>query len=411
MIDPLNKSPEIDNRDLLFILGILPDELSYPVIRYSKNVIQFAADAYQRALIEGVGVSRVSKTKILNLPFVGSYPYAFKRIFFPPINFRISKNEITGVGFLNIVGLQLPSRCLSSFISLVKILDSKPAAIVVYSAHLPFLMSAIMKKFLHSNQLVVVILPDLPEFMSTGSIFHSFAKQVERLIFGFALNYVDGLILFSRHMADALQLKKETPHIVVEGIYSNRDLEPSPTTNVESNYLLYSGTLDRRYGISDLLQAFESLQDSDLELWICGEGNGREDVKNAALANMKIKYLGQLPRDEVLNIQKSAFALVNPRRPDEDFTHFSFPSKTIEYMASGRPTIIHRLGGIPSEYFAHAVVPKTGDMLGLAEAIKDVCEMSTQERSKIGGCARHFVLTNKSAEHQANRIIEFIGAL
>ena len=64
---------------------------------------------------------------------------------------------------------------------------------------------------------------------------------------------------------------------------------------------------------------------------------------------MRIEFLGMLPRTDVLELQSKATILVNPRQPVGDFTKYSFPSKTIEYMASGTPLLMYKLPGIPEE--------------------------------------------------------------
>ena len=38
---------------------------------------------------------------------------------------------------------------------------------------------------------------------------------------------------------------------------------------------------------------------------------------------------------------------VNPRQNNEEFTKYSFPSKTMEYLASGVPVVAYKLDGIP----------------------------------------------------------------
>ena len=41
---------------------------------------------------------------------------------------------------------------------------------------------------------------------------------------------------------------------------------------------------------------------------------------------------------------------MNPRSADAEYTKYSFPSKTIEYLATGVPVVMNRLPGIPEEY-------------------------------------------------------------
>lgn len=55
-------------------------------------------------------------------------------------------------------------------------------------------------------------------------------------------------------------------------------------------------------------------------------------------------------------MQQQATLLVNPRKGHEEYTKYSFPSKTMEYMASGTPTIMYKLPGLPIEYEEYLVL-------------------------------------------------------
>lgn len=401
----------LNERKLIFLFGILPNEALFPIIELSIGPVQFAADAFQRALVNGLCNQRSRDFKILNLPFVGSYPFNFKKIYFPKLRFNVENQKISSLGFLNIVFAQLPSRLIACMLALLDSLDRTPTAIVVYSAHLPFLLSAVGHKFLIPNRVIILILPDMPEFMAAGSFFYRLAKKLEKWIFIKLVKQVDGLVLISKHMLTELGLDKNIPSIVVEGIH-NEQIESTFLNNTRfGRYLFYSGSLDGRYGILDLLEAHSLVLDRNIELWVCGEGSGREAVTAAARLNSRIKYIGQLPRYKVLSLQRSALALINPRRPEGLYTSLSFPSKTIEYFASGTPTIMHRLSGIPDEYFDNAIIPRTANAEGLAAAIDSVAIMSPKERAFIGKKAQKFILNNKSPSSQVSRILALIDQL
>jgi glycosyltransferase involved in cell wall biosynthesis len=121
--------------------------------------------------------------------------------------------------------------------------------------------------------------------------------------------------------------------------------------------------------------------------------------------------LGELPRLEVLNLQMRATVLVNPRRSDLLFTSYSFPSKTMEYLGSGTPTILNRLMGIPDEYFGYCFTPEREDEEALRQCIIKVCEMPMDELSAFGSRAREFVVKNKNPKVQAQKIYNLINGL
>ena len=49
----------------------------------------------------------------------------------------------------------------------------------------------------------------------------------------------------------------------------------------------------------------------------------------------RIIYWGVVEQKHVFEMQQQATLLVNPRKGHEEYTKYSFPSKTMEYMASG----------------------------------------------------------------------------
>ena len=149
-------------------------------------------------------------------------------------------------------------------------------------------------------------------------------------------------MLFSKAMLDKLPIS-DKPRVVIEGIYQPKDIEKVEKSIKTS--ILYTGQLQKRYGIYDLVEAFMLIPNRDYELWLCGKGSHEESLwlEMQAKKDSRIKLLGMLKPEDVLILQKKAHLLVNPRHSNEEFTKYSFPSKTMEYLASGTPTLMCRL--------------------------------------------------------------------
>ena len=116
-----------------------------------------------------------------------------------------------------------------------------------------------------------------------------------------------------------------------------------------------------------------------------------------------------MTRDIAVAMQRSAAVLVNPRRAEGVFTRYSFPSKTIEYLAAGRPVIMHALPGVPEDYRPHLVMPDTPDAAGLARAMQRTIDLPEAKRIAMGARGRAFVTARKRPEDQCRRIVELIG--
>lgn len=396
---------------IFFVGGIFTPNQKELIQLNSKGVIQNAANAFQLALIQGLSLQDDCTIEAINLPFIGSFPTRFSIAHFPKTaEIILSKVKLTGLGFINIFGIKHFARFLSLYFYLRKNAKNiEGSVLLVYAAHTPFLYAVSKIKNLHPNIRIGLIIPDLPQFMSDNEgVFHRILKHIDTRIFVRLLQRVDYFFPLTAHMLSALNLPQDRA-VVIEGIaheeLGENTLEVSPPP---CRYIFYSGTLASRYGIRDLLEAFRLVDSRDIELWICGEGDARPDVEKASSRDERIKYLGQLDRFHVLNLQKQAYALINPRTPEGEFTKYSFPSKTIEYMLSGRPVIMHKLAGIPKEYFEHSFTPSGSSVEALAKCIQDVINLDETYLSTKGTDARNFVLKNKSAQSQTLKILKLI---
>lgn len=255
---------------------------------------------------------------------------------------------------------------------------------------------------------VNLIVPDLPEFMSSNqSKIHLFLKSIDRCIINWCLKKFDSFTLLSAPMVERLDISGK-PWTVMEGIYQPpMHLLESPKE--QDKVIFYGGHLDRRYGIIDLVEAFTQIKSPDYRLVICGKGDSVETINEYARKDDRITFLGLISRSEVISWQKRATVLVNPRHSTEIYTKYSFPSKTIEYLASGTPVVMHKLGCMTEEYDSYIFYTKEDSVEALKEKLEEVCEMSKEDLRSFGERARDFILRNKTAKAQCKKILDFIG--
>ena len=286
---------------------------------------------------------------------------------------------------------------------------NKEVTVFVYSMHSPFMACANTVKKIIPNAKIVLIVPDLPQFMDLHmSKIKKLLKALDWRKIRKYMKFVDKYILYSRHMADFLELK-EGAWTVMEGSFdASLVVEETPDKPKEKLPIMYSGVLDTRYGIPELLEAFSMLDDR-FELWLAGSGNAVPFVEDAARQDSRIHYLGYFSsRKELMLKQKEASMLISVQDSNREERKYCFPSKIFEYMVSGNPVLSCRIGGIPDEYFNYLVEMKSTTPCDIKEAILSAAEMTEEERTTLGKSAREFILNEKNNVAQSKKILEFI---
>jgi glycosyltransferase involved in cell wall biosynthesis len=396
----------------LFIGNFYPIELESDFRRNSNCGLDNAANNLQWALISGF--QQVCNLEAVTIPALRSYPRYNKSKRILSSNFAISAGKSDGfcVGYLNIFPLSI----IDKFRNLTKLLrilflDNQYDSIVIYSLSTPLLLAVVRLKWKFQKvQKICVIIPDLPVYMSDNNSFlYKFLKFLDNRIINFCLHYVDYFVLLTDHMKRKLPVG-DKPYLVMEGVHLPiNSFEHREFVKEDIPTFLYSGTLAKKYGILRLIEAFNSLACVDCKLWICGSGDAIDEINQMIKINSNIIYFGELSRAEVHDLQRRATALVNPRLPGDEYTSFSFPSKTIEYLASGTPTILYRLAGIPDEYYRYCIIPDDITLAGLVNCMRAITNMSESELKSIGIQAMNFILTKKNSFSQVSKIINLIS--
>ncbi len=387
--------------------GIFLDSQYAQIERSSKVQVQHAADALQKAVLRGLSEQVAIETKLINVPFIAPFPRGDRKIWFPRVESTIFECiPVIGMGFLNLMILRILDRFRAAYLGIRQVTaNSSDCTILVYSAHLPFLLAALAARKMNVRFGICLILPDFPEFMRQGGTLNRLLGGINSWLFFKIVPKIDYFVVLTAAMATRLQIGPEK-YTIVEGIYDPKFEAPQqyPPESVGPIFI-YTGTLAKIYGILDLLSAFEQLNLPTAQLWICGDGDASDAVEELARRDVRVTYFGRLPRAEALDLQAKAHVMVNPRRPEGEFTRYSFPSKTMEYLASGRPVLMHWLPGIPEEYRPFLITPDTPDAAGLASAMQKLAELPVEELRSIGAAGREFVLLHKNPKAQVGRIL------
>ena len=81
----------------------------------------------------------------------------------------------------------------------------------------------------------------------------------------------------------------------------------------------------------------------------------------------------------------------------------------MEYIASGTPVVMFKLGCLPPEYLSHIVIPENVDAASLAETFKQIANWSTEKYEAHGQENTRFIIEEKNPEKQTAKIVELIN--
>ena len=378
-------------------------------IRKSAAPNTVSGHKFQENLVRGFAENNCDLS-VINIPRIRRYPD------YPAI-FRKRKNTLwndqvpmTHVGFINLMGINMLTQTLSVYKELKKQVQSangEPVVIFTFNSyvHTGLAMLAIRKKF--PNVHLCNIIGDLHGSLGVANA----QKGLRGKIITFIENTQDALakkynsfVFLTKYMAPALGVENK-PFVVMEGLYPAKPIADSHTISCDKT-IFYAGSLCKEYGIEHLLRAFSMIEDPDFRLRIAGRGGEENMVREYAARDPRISFLGFISPEAVLQNQQEATVLISPRTSELEFVKYSFASKTMECLASGKPYIAHRLPCDPPEYEQHIQYAAGESDEALRDIIEKTCTLPKEVRDSIGQRAREFIMSQKNPKAMCQKILD-----
>ena len=193
----------------------------------------------------------------------------------------------------------------------------------------------------------------------------------------------------------------------------------SPPLNF--NYILYVGSLTiQKDGVNILIESFAKICDKypELKLVLIGEADTlkeemmlKELVPGLNIDTERVVFLGRLPRNDIpaylCNAETLALA-----RPQSIISDAGFPSKLTEYLATGKPVVVTRVGEIPAYLKDNDTAFLSAPDSAEAFAIKLDFVLSNYEfAQKVGSRGKDLTATVFNYSYQVKRMLEFIKSL
>lgn len=394
--------------NLIYVGSARPESMNDELIKMG-SYINFAGNTLQNALLEGFE-QHCPDLKIVTNWTISPFPKV-KKLVIPKKVMSYGKNEGNYVytGILNLPGINLFSRFLRTRKQIKKMLSkTEDNAVVIYEVHTPFLLAAVsLRKRLKSTCLIV---PDLPEYMhGSKNVLRRMAKALDKKLIDYCVRRIDSFALLSQYMQERLPMEGK-PWVLMEGIFQGK--RPTDTIQKEKyKTIMFAGNLGTFKGIKTIADAFAMIDDPDYRLWVRGDGEFKEELLRRAETDKRIVWYPPLSRKELLDLERKATVMVNGAEPDFDAARYFFPSKTMEYMASGAPTVMFHLACMPEEYGKHIFYVDGEGAKGLRDKLVEVCEKPTEELIDFGQRAADFIFTEKTPYLQCGKIINLLKSL
>jgi glycosyltransferase involved in cell wall biosynthesis len=220
---------------------------------------------------------------------------------------------------------------------------------------------------------------------------------------------VDGLLIANQAIVEDFAPNRHS--LLLEGGVMEslvRRFENSPRKSDNAFHVVFAGQLSVLNGVTLLLDAMKLLDIPNLKVSILGGGEFADQVQDAANSDPRITYHGLCNHEEVLKIYEQADLLLNLRRTDYQTHRYVFPSKVVECLATGRPLLTTCTGHVEKEFSDLVFLLRDESPLALAEAIKNLSQLTKKEREVVGRKAKNHVLEHKTWEGHVSRIQDYL---
>lgn len=185
---------------------------------------------------------------------------------------------------------------------------------------------------------------------------------------------------------------------------------------VKDKYIAYCGAvINYKDGVDVLIKSFAIVakQIPDIKLYIIGGFPFKKDKEeDYALVDSleltaRVVFTGPIPREQMPQMLKNAEALVLAR-PDNIQAKYGFPTKLGEYLLTGNPVVVTRVGDIPQFL-------KDGESAYIAEPgnVKDIAQkmieaITSPMAKEIGLRGLGVAMREFNSETESKKIIKFI---
>lgn len=405
----------MSKQNVMWLGFVVPDELAkklfeldpLPAVQTHKFGWSFV-----RAMLGAFNeVTLASSCPIQNFPIV-------RRIIFRGSRFKSQGINGVQLGFINVLFFKHISRfveCLLVVAPLIKVKRIK--WIFIHGVHTPYLVFGLFARLAGCR--VAVVLTDPPGvILSTDGYLTCLLKRFDVILVRYFLRRVDAVFSVATDLVK--RFAPDSPSLIFPGIldatldlplFTNLPFD-GKKINADPFTIVYAGGLSRAYGVDLLIDAILGFDaEISIRLKLYGRGDQEARIRQLSAKDHRFFYGGFVDTKSLMPELCSADILINPRPTVELFASQSFPSKLIEYLATGRPVLTTRIKSIPDGLKDHFYFIDDESVHGIQLSVKAVMKISELDRAKHGCNARQFVEFNYSEANIGCKIYNFINEL
>ena len=393
---------------LAFVGSVFPNNPEYQTQAFSPSGRMFQED-----LLSGLANAGLRASLVISFLPIPSFPRS-RRIWIRGENVVLQQNRnVRLVSFINITPVKQFLIGIATVWNLLRWgWRTRNTKRVVYQYNLtvpPALFTLAASKAIGASTII-----ELNDINVPGQTLpDSFLNRLDFWLHRKLIPHFDGHITVSDSImqdfmpnSDYIRVEGGVATKLLEGAADNSQLKASGNQFT----VAFAGSLDPVNGIDILLDAFSQLG-RGYRLVIAGWGPQEDVVRAAAAEDERIHFVGRLPFPEVLRIYEAADVLVSIRPTKTLHTRYFFPSKLMEYLASGTPVITTCTGHTEEEFGDFCYLLKDESAKALADLIRSVAMTSPEARREKGQRARSYMKEHKTWDRQGHKIVRYIERL
>ena len=245
---------------------------------------------------------------------------------------------------------------------------------------------------------IVGMLTDNPLNLSSGNDF--LHKHLIKEVSTF-----DGYLSLTQGLVNVFN--SNVPSYIFEGLVTEEEEDKKDPI---FNYFYFGGSLYEKYGVKTLVDAFHE-SNVNKKLVVAGSGPLQKYIENLAQIDYRILFISQISKSKAFSYMRNSLANINPRPLDKKLDSESVPSKLLEYLSVGIPTISTKYEKFYGAFKEDVTWIEGNDKESLISALESFDVSKEEEYIKKAITARRKVFEFYGLEVQAESINYFLTTI